>query len=238
MRYTESDLVIPTLEILDKKPSGISTSDLIKELTIRLRPIGVDAQILANRKDTRFSQKVRNLKSHDNLTRKELATYKEGVFEITEKGKEYLMKGYKEIVHILQDQGFSEKERENEFKSDYKDLIIEEGTLVPRSMNTRKRSGILTLFARKYFTIDGKIPCRVCHFDFQEIYGLLGKGYIEIHHTNPIHKHDLRGEKLKLGRVLKKLVPLCSNCHSMTHRQKGQILSIKELTDIIRVSKK
>ena len=31
------------------------------------------------------------------------------------------------------------------------------------------------------------------------------------------------------------LVPLCSNCHSMAHRQHGKILSVDELQALLRV---
>lgn len=67
MRYAESDLVSPTLEILAEYSDGVDTSFLIKELTNRLNPEGQDMEILPGRQDTYFSQKVRNLKSHNTL---------------------------------------------------------------------------------------------------------------------------------------------------------------------------
>ena len=41
-------------------------SELIDELIMRMRPDGHDQEILKDRKDTYFSQKVRNLRSHKN----------------------------------------------------------------------------------------------------------------------------------------------------------------------------
>jgi len=65
--YTERELVLPTLALLDQNPAGLTTSDLIRELTRIMKPDGHDAEILAGRNDTYFSQKVRNLVSHRTL---------------------------------------------------------------------------------------------------------------------------------------------------------------------------
>lgn len=58
--------------------------------------------------------------------------------------------------------------------------------------------------------------CAVCGFDFAKEYGEIGKGFIEVHHINPIsdvgHQYAVDPEK--------DLIPLCSNCHSMIHRKK------------------
>lgn len=59
---TESQLVLPALYILSK-----SVSKLITQLTEIMHPTGIYAEILSGRSDTHFSQKVRNLKSHDTL---------------------------------------------------------------------------------------------------------------------------------------------------------------------------
>lgn len=64
-RIPEHELNIPALRAAAARPNGeIPTSDLIAELEGALRPAGEDAQILAGRHDTKFSQKVRNLVSH------------------------------------------------------------------------------------------------------------------------------------------------------------------------------
>ena len=64
-RISERAIVIPALRAAARRPDGyISTSELILELESALRPTGEDAEILRNRADTRFSQIVRNLKSH------------------------------------------------------------------------------------------------------------------------------------------------------------------------------
>lgn len=233
MEYTENDLIIPTLEILNNIPAGVKTSDLIKLLLKVMNPSGKDIKILNNRKDTHFSQKVRNLKSHNALTRKELATYSDGIYKITDEGINYLKKDYKYFAETLREQGFEEKDRNKEFSSDYKGLVIEEGTMVVRDAKSRKRSRRLVKIARQYFSKDGTLRCKACGFDFSRKYGKLGVGYIEIHHTHPVHEHDIAGEKGKVEELLKILVPLCANCHRMVHRAYGQLLSIAELKKIV-----
>lgn len=64
-RIREGDLVIPALRQAASRPNGfVTTSDLIAELTELFQPTGEDAEILAGRTDSRFTQKVRNLVSH------------------------------------------------------------------------------------------------------------------------------------------------------------------------------
>lgn len=76
------------------------------------------------------------------------------------------------------------------------------------------------------------VRCAVCHFDFEERYGALGKGFIHVHHhrlqlasISGVHKID----------PIEDLVPLCPNCHAMIHRQ-AKMLSVKELKQLINKS--
>ncbi len=62
MRIEEKQLILPALYII-WRDGPVSTSKLIEELTAVFHPTGEDAEILAGRNDTKFSQKVRNLKS-------------------------------------------------------------------------------------------------------------------------------------------------------------------------------
>jgi 5-methylcytosine-specific restriction protein A len=58
----------------------------------------------------------------------------------------------------------------------------------------------------------GTLACEACGFDFEEVYGDRGSGYIECHHVVPLH---LAGE----GRTkLSDLALICANCHRMIHR--------------------
>ena len=62
---SEVDMIVPAVRIAASRPGAkISTSELIKELMALFKPTGTDLNILKDRKDTHFSQKVRNLVSH------------------------------------------------------------------------------------------------------------------------------------------------------------------------------
>jgi len=90
--YTERELILPALALLDQHSDGLTTSDLIRELTIILKPDGHDDEILAGRNDTYFSQKVRNLVSHRRLVSPGLETYDSAQqhHTITAAGRRYL----------------------------------------------------------------------------------------------------------------------------------------------------
>lgn len=70
--------------------------------------------------------------------------------------------------------------------------------------------------------------CAVCGFDFEEKYGEIGKGYIEVHHIIPVSK---MGAHYHVDPI-NDLVPLCANCHGMIHRRKSPY-SVEELKEII-----
>lgn len=96
-RIRERDLIIPSLEIMLENDGSVSTRDLILHLRLRLQPEGEDLEILAGRTDDRFSQKVRNLRSHKTFERLSVARYGVKVREdvaITRYGRIYLDKYY------------------------------------------------------------------------------------------------------------------------------------------------
>ena len=62
--FTESELIPVALKIILNKPNGIETKDLIIELRNLMSPGCEDLEMLSNRNDDKFSQKVRNIKSH------------------------------------------------------------------------------------------------------------------------------------------------------------------------------
>lgn len=64
--YSESDIVPVALEIIKNNP-GIRTSGIIAEARMIMKPSGEDLEILNNRNDDKFSQKVRNIKSHKTI---------------------------------------------------------------------------------------------------------------------------------------------------------------------------
>lgn len=72
--------------------------------------------------------------------------------------------------------------------------------------------------------------CCICGFNFENIYGELGKDYIEIHHTTPLYTLD---KVVKINPITD-LVPICANCHRMIHRDRSNFKSIEEIKDLIK----
>lgn len=115
--YSEEDLIIPALFELYFNRDGMTTSMLIKALTENLQPEGEDAEILFGRKDSRFSQKVRNLVSHKRLhpyvNLSKVAGQKETIFTINNDGIDILKKSDYYILN------YQDRENENINKESY-----------------------------------------------------------------------------------------------------------------------
>lgn len=70
------------------------------------------------------------------------------------------------------------------------------------------------------------LDCIICGFNFEEVYGELGEGFIHVHHLIPLSE---LGKNYKVD-PKKDLVPVCPNCHTMLHRKhEGSLVSINEL---------
>lgn len=92
--------------------------------------------------------------------------------------------------------------------------------LYQRSLSARK----------KCIEIYGCI-CSVCGFDFEKTYGLIGQGFIHIHHINQLS--EIKNEYIIDPE--KDLVPICPNCHSMLHKRNPSY-TIEELKSLINKS--
>jgi hypothetical protein len=72
--------------------------------------------------------------------------------------------------------------------------------------------------------------CVACGFDFGDVYGRRGEGYIEVHHLTPLAEVD----ENHLVNPETDLAPVCANCHRMIHRRRDSTLSIEELKETIQ----
>jgi len=235
--YSESDLVVPAVGIIAANPDGITTTELSKHLRQRLEPSGDDLTLLAGRTDDKFSQKVRNLKSHNTLEKKGLATFKEEKVFITNNGRKFATDGI-EILQSLKAQGFSEEERQSALDRDYEDIVIEEGERTIANRSVVRRSAKLKEAALKQFADkDGSIACVGCDFRAEKIYGPDAKGLIEIHHTKPLYLSEGKKE-LSITEALKDVETLCPNCHRIVHRDPSKCMPITELKGLIASKKR
>ena len=235
--YSESDLVVPAVAIIAQYPDGIDTTDLLRRLHVELKPSDDDLTILANRNDDKFSQKVRNLKSHETLEKKGLATFADGKYHITADGAKFAFDGL-EIAKALDVQGFSEQQKQEALDRNFQAIIIEEGERVLLSRRAIKRSSVLKKAALRHFADeDGSIACVGCGFRAEKIYGPNTLGLIEIHHTQPLF---LTGKKLRrsIQAALNCVAPLCPTCHRVVHRDPSICLTVQELKNLIGKQKK
>ncbi len=160
-----------------------------------LSPIGHDAKVLKGRRDTYFSQKVRNLKSHNKLKRLGVATYSPGgTWRLTQKGAAFVNENVISLSELSR-QGFNVRAHGEPDRIDYTGLIIEEGGLQAATQHQIKRSQKLKSLAVQRFMErqGGRVFCEACTFDFDACYFNIGRGYIELHQRigkmNPFPPH-------------------------------------------------
>lgn len=249
-RIAENELVLPALYViyLNKKAN---TTKIKEVLTDVFNPQGEDAKILAGRKDTKFSQIVRNLMgSHyesnhmSEYTKKDSSKY----FSLTAEGLKYVEDNLAFLQYLfknsfeydsaieLSSKVFTSKKTKKILIYDEDDTITE-GKVSTKTAIVKERSQKLRRAAIEHYTVDGKIVCSVCGFDFKKIYGELGDGYIQMHHENPVYQYSDDGFETYISEAVKNMKPLCANCHCMVHRNKGRLISITELKAIVDGSK-
>lgn len=248
MRIEEKSLILPTLYII-KRDGSVSMTELIRELTSFFNPVGEDAAILKGRKDTKFSQKVRNLKSHrdSNGMDEWTAITSTGKYIITSTGLTYLNENIEQVEYL-----FSNKFKYEDISSAItainnvqgkkkkvfvysEDDMISEGKTITKENTIKKRSGKLRMAAiERYRDTNGKLYCVVCGFCFENCYGDIGKDFIEIHHESPVYQYSDDGFESYISEAVMKVKPVCSNCHRMIHRDAKTPLSISEIKKLLK----
>jgi hypothetical protein len=249
-RITESDLILPALYVIHNQP-GITTGELIVELRFIFNPVGEDAEILQSRNDDKFSQIVRNLVSHHTLDQRLKFTVlgnTGGVnttHQLSENGLIYLGENLSSLESLLSNRlgyvetigGVAEIVRAQDTGRKVvvfdENLFISEGKKKTVTTQIYERSKQLRDKAIEHYTVDGKIVCAACGFDFQKIYGEVGRGYIEVHHQKPVFQYEETDFSRLISDALKDLIPLCANCHRMIHRKKDKPLSVEELIELL-----
>src|ERR1035437_3104647 len=103
-----------------------------------------------------------------------------------------------------------------------------EGRIVERIHKSRERNSLVVKIAKEKFKKKhGKLFCQICSFDFEKIYGKVGKDFIEGHHTIAVSEmspdHKTKPEDIAM---------LCSNGHKMVHKKRPWITmkKLKTLT--------
>ena len=102
-----------------------------------------------------------------------------------------------------------------------------EGRLTESKILRRQRNRA----ARQKCLEDSRYTCYVCGFNFEKVYGELGKNFLEVHHTKPMATYD---DEHPIPQS--ELCALCSNCHSMVHR-KREVLDGDDLKKVFEENK-
>ena len=107
----------------------------------------------------------------------------------------------------------------------------EEGRVITALHRRYERnSALVQAKKKKALATLGRLACEACGFDFREHYGDHGEGFIECHHTKPVHTLK-PGDKTKAG----DLRLLCSNCHRMVHAKRPW-LTMEQLVTVLRLT--
>ena len=232
-RITESELILPALYLMKRNGGSIDTSLLIDLLTKLMKPEGRDAEILAGRSDTYFSQKIRNLKSHNTLEKHKYATYNGSCYTITKIGVRFVEDNEENIKYLLAS-GFDYDDVKHSLarlirtkKTILLSEIVSEGAITMTVSKTAERSQNLRKVAIEHFSHNGIISCDCCGFEFKSYYGeLYGKTCIEIHHMKPIFQYEGVSITQTIDDALANLLPVCPNCHRVIHCNKISAVQI------------
>ncbi|MCW5202629.1 HNH endonuclease [Desulfobulbus sp. US4] len=120
----------------------------------------------------------------------------------------------------------SEEFTDSQFPNEIPKNGLLEGTFKRVTVNAYERN----LKAREKCIKHYGAKCCVCEFDFENVYGELGAGFIHVHHLIEI---STIGETYEVDPV-EDLCPVCPNCHAMLHREKPAMLpeKLKSLINI------
>jgi hypothetical protein len=247
MAIQEQDLRLPALLVIEGLGEA-STTQLQTQLREVLKPTGEDLLPLENRNDDRFSQKVRNLKSHETLLRRGWVLYESrgnnGYWRLTPEGSAVL-DANRELLdallmgrHQYVDQQAALADAALRLKAGAahtralafdEDESVLEGKVRQADVRRRVRSRRLREAAMQHFGQEGRLICAACEFDFEDVYGERGAGYIEVHHIKPIFMYEEGDLEQTIDEALENLAPLCSNCHRMVHRRRSDVWTVEEL---------
>jgi predicted HNH restriction endonuclease len=100
-----------------------------------------------------------------------------------------------------------------------------EGTTRPITVNAYERNQQ----ARQKCLEHHGCCCCACGFNFEKVYGELGRNFIHVHHLKPLS--EIR-QQYKIDPIAD-LCPICPNCHAMIHNG-GKMMRIEDLRRLIQ----
>lgn len=100
--------------------------------------------------------------------------------------------------------------------------VLIEGALLRITVNRYERDPV----ARQKCIEHYGTACVVCGFDFEKRYGVIGAGFVHVHHLVDIASI---GDRYQVDPV-RDLRPVCPNCHAMLHQERPA-MSIERLSE-------
>ncbi len=147
---------------------------------------------------------------------------RDSYFEKIRSGRYRLIEEARQPSSMLNSVDVRDEEEEDE-------VIYPEGKEVYKLHRSRERNRkVVDRVKEKRIKVDPLLNCEVCGFSFIKVYGDLGQGFIEAHHTKPISQSSGEIQTLE-----KDIALVCSNCHRMLHRSR-KWWSITELRDSLK----
>ncbi|WP_419774650.1 HNH endonuclease [Halarcobacter sp.] len=122
----------------------------------------------------------------------------------------------KKCFKTLKDNGFTIIKKQNNINDIFNDNEVDEEYKEGKSISVQVNKYERDINARKKCIEHFGTKCQICNFDFEKVYGELGKDFIHVHHKKPISEIG----KEYIVDPIKDLIPVCPNCHAMLHRRK------------------
>ncbi|MEA5467512.1 HNH endonuclease [Spirulina sp. 06S082] len=111
----------------------------------------------------------------------------------------------------------NQKATENKF-------ILEEGKLYEITLTRHERNPKARKQCLKYYGTD----CCICGFNFEQVFGEIGKDFIQVHHLLPLSAISQEYEVDPIN----DLRPVCPNCHAMIHKNNPPF-TIEEIKNLL-----
>lgn len=135
--------------------------------------------------------------------------------------------GCHEVAEAIKAAILATEDNQVEPADDNEEYEAREGRLLSRIHRWRERDRkIVERKKAKVLRETARLACEACDFDFKKAYGERGEGFIECHHTRPLHQLEPGGKTR-----LEDLALLCANCHRIIHVRKPWV-SVAELRDL------
>jgi predicted HNH restriction endonuclease len=116
-------------------------------------------------------------------------------------------------------------------KDNNDETLYLEGKEILRLHRTKERKKEVVKLAKdRAMKDDPLLRCEVCGFSFFEVYGEVGTGFIEAHHTVPLSELSEQTETR-----VEDLALVCSNCHRILHKRKP-LQTVKELRSMLKAT--